>query len=387
MVGDEVVARRNDRRLHAAGARDFVKNGSTGTIIDTDLRHQEVVVAFEREGTIRIPNAYLAAGRLEHGYARTSYGVQGATHDVARYHPTDVSSFEEGYVALTRGRQSARIYIVDGNQLDNDNELTHAPAESRPTGIGDIAQALGRRRSTHMAADASNDLGGVAQTLDGATLAQLTARRRHLDGLMQSAPADMSKEIDQAHRTIESIRARKQAWNDVSRTDRVDDSRTGPTRPAPRSSPSTGRTHSHVRASRKPNVNKPSATNGSTRTPTSSPNTNSSDVPNGPARRKSASPPSTRRNPPCATFSAPSPTLQRQRLLWRRAVERTAVYNARHRDLVIPADGGACEQLLGARPADRGAASDYDRAAAAINVAVAASRAIGPHEADLGVAL
>src|SRR5207253_8054986 len=91
MVGDEVVARRNERRLHAVGARDFVKNGSTGTIIDTDIRHQEVVVAFEREGTIRIPNTYLTAGRLEHAYARTSYGVQGATHQFARYQPTDLS--------------------------------------------------------------------------------------------------------------------------------------------------------------------------------------------------------------------------------------------------------------------------------------------------------
>jgi conjugative relaxase-like TrwC/TraI family protein len=223
MVGDEVVARRNERRLHAVAGRDFAKNGSTGTIIATDPRNREVVVAFEREGTIRIPNAYLTAGRLEHAYARTSYGVQGATHEVARYQPTDVSSFEEGYVALTRGRRAARIYIVDGSQIANDDELTHAPAESRPTGISDIANALGRRRSTHMAADASSDLGGLARTLAGATLAQLTARRRQLDGFMQSAPADMTKEIDHAHHTIESIRARKQAWRDVARTDGVHD--------------------------------------------------------------------------------------------------------------------------------------------------------------------
>ena len=108
------------------------------------------------EGTIRIPNNYLAAGRLEHGYARTTYGVQGATHDVVRYQPTDVSSFEEGYVALTRARKHARIYIVDGHQTDLDNdELTHAAPESRQVGIADIATALGRRRSGHMAADAS----------------------------------------------------------------------------------------------------------------------------------------------------------------------------------------------------------------------------------------
>ncbi len=127
MVGDEVVARRNERRLRAVGGRESVKNGSTGTIIETDLDRHEVVVAFDREGTIRVPNAYLTAGRLEHGYARTSYGVQGATHQVARYHPTDLSSFEEGYVALTRGRQSAHIYIVDGNQPDTSNELAHTP--------------------------------------------------------------------------------------------------------------------------------------------------------------------------------------------------------------------------------------------------------------------
>ena len=62
MVGDEVVARRNDRRLHDPDGHGFVKNGSTGTIIDIDHDRREVVVAFEREGTIRIPNAYLAAG-------------------------------------------------------------------------------------------------------------------------------------------------------------------------------------------------------------------------------------------------------------------------------------------------------------------------------------
>ena len=50
-------------------------------------------------------------------YARTTYGVQGATLDRALYHASDHSSFEEGYVALTRGRHEARIYIVDGTAV------------------------------------------------------------------------------------------------------------------------------------------------------------------------------------------------------------------------------------------------------------------------------
>ena len=81
LVGDEVVARRNDRSLHAAGSKDFVKNGSIGVVDELHPDEGEVTVRFEREGTIRIPSGYLAAGRLEHGYARTTYGVQGHTHD------------------------------------------------------------------------------------------------------------------------------------------------------------------------------------------------------------------------------------------------------------------------------------------------------------------
>src|SRR5690606_3791799 len=131
-VGEVVVARRNDRTLRSDGG-DFVKNGSAGTITRVE-RSGAVVVDFELEGTVRVPHRYLVAGHLEHGYARTSYGVQGATHAVARYHPTDVSSFEEGYVALTRARQQAKIYLVDG-ELPEDAEFSHQQPASRPFGM------------------------------------------------------------------------------------------------------------------------------------------------------------------------------------------------------------------------------------------------------------
>ena len=190
MVGDEVVARRNDRTLRARGSKEYVKNGSTGTIVDVDVDGREVVVAFRGEGTVRVPHSYLAAGYLEHGYARTTYGVQGATHDVARYQPTDVSSFEEGYVALTRARHAARIYIVDGTHAGPDDDLTHAPAESEAIGVHDVTQALGRRRTGQMAADLSTHLARVADTLHGRPLAVLTERRRVLDRAIRAAPAD-----------------------------------------------------------------------------------------------------------------------------------------------------------------------------------------------------
>ncbi len=101
---------------------------------------------FEREGTVRVPHRYLTAGHLEHGYARTTYGVQGATHDTARYVPTDVSSFEEGYVAITRARVGARIYVVDGTLPGPDEDTAHAPAELQPFRMSEITASLGWRR-------------------------------------------------------------------------------------------------------------------------------------------------------------------------------------------------------------------------------------------------
>ena len=104
MVGDDVVARRNDRTLRGSHS-GFVRNGSPGRVTQLHLDAREVTVEFDREGAIRLPQRYLASGHLDHGYARTTYGVQGATHDVGRYHPTDMSGFEEGYVAITRARR------------------------------------------------------------------------------------------------------------------------------------------------------------------------------------------------------------------------------------------------------------------------------------------
>ncbi|MGH9186610.1 MAG: ATP-dependent DNA helicase, partial [Acidimicrobiales bacterium] len=145
MIGDEVVARRNDRTLRAHGRSEFVKNGSTGWVVAVDVGRGEVVVEFASEGQITIPRGYLEAGHVEHGYARTTYGVQGATLDRARYHPTDASRFEEGYVAVTRATERTLLYIVEGN-LDIDDETGHHVVERPETGLPTLAEALARRR-------------------------------------------------------------------------------------------------------------------------------------------------------------------------------------------------------------------------------------------------
>src|SRR5205085_11304815 len=138
-----------DRRLRSASG-DFVKNGSAGVVAAIDPRRGALVVEFCKEGRVMLPAWYVAEGHLDYGYARTTYGVQGATLDRALYHASDQASFEEGYVALTRGRHEARIYIVDGTAV-HDEESVHSGHEPEPTGLDTVAEALERRRANHMA--------------------------------------------------------------------------------------------------------------------------------------------------------------------------------------------------------------------------------------------
>ena len=170
-----------------------------------------MTVAFDREGTIRVPKSYLAAGRLEHGYARTSYGVQGATHGTARYHPTDLSGFEEGYVAITRGRDANRLYIVDGTIADTDDEAHQAP-EGQRFDLDDITDALARRRTGTMAADAANRLPLVHQLATGHTLGQLTGARRRLETILADAPADPTRAIENATVELDGLRTRRNLY-------------------------------------------------------------------------------------------------------------------------------------------------------------------------------
>ncbi|MEI2699047.1 MAG: MobF family relaxase [Microthrixaceae bacterium] len=207
MVGDEVVARRNARNLHAAGSKDFVKNGSVGTIERLHPDAGELTVRFDTEGTIRIPARYLNAGRLEHGYARTTYGVQGHTHDVARYHPTDASGFEEGYVAVTRGRQGARLYVVDGT-VEVDQDTHHTRATERHA-LDDITTAFGRRRANTMAAESSPNLDRIADLAATLTLAELHARSDELDRQLRQLPGDTAHVAEEAVAARDALLARQ----------------------------------------------------------------------------------------------------------------------------------------------------------------------------------
>ncbi|MBA2283091.1 MAG: relaxase domain-containing protein [Acidimicrobiia bacterium] len=208
MVGDEVVARRNDRALHASGRSEFVKNGSTGWVAAIKVGRREIVVEFMNEGPITIPAEYLDAGHIEHAYARTTHGVQGATLDRARYHPTDVSRFEEGYVAITRAAERTSLYIVEGDREIDDETGDHA-VEVPETGLGPIAEALARRGNQIVASEIDPLAVQAAHLAQRQTLRELRERARELDAVLGKQPPSVADQLTEARRGLSMLAGRR----------------------------------------------------------------------------------------------------------------------------------------------------------------------------------
>lgn len=201
LVGDWVVARRNDRTVASPDGR-WVKNGSAGVVTAIDHDRGSLTVEFDREGTVVLPGRYLASGHLDHGYARTTYGVQGATLDRALYHAGDEASFEEGYVALTRGRFETRIFLVDGTLAGRDADTEHRAHDLGSTGLSTVAAAMDRRRAKTLAHETDPLASQVTRDLPTASLAALRVEREQIEQVLRQAPRDVSTAL---HGTCEEL--------------------------------------------------------------------------------------------------------------------------------------------------------------------------------------
>ncbi|HUF94660.1 MAG TPA: MobF family relaxase [Acidimicrobiia bacterium] len=122
LVGDEVVTRRNDRRLRTDRGV-MVKNRDHWTI--TEIHRDRSVTLTGRTGRIRLPADYVAED-LELGYAQTSHATQGRTVDTALLLVDTPTDSRGVYTPMTRGRDANHAYIVtEANQTALD-VLTHA---------------------------------------------------------------------------------------------------------------------------------------------------------------------------------------------------------------------------------------------------------------------
>jgi conjugative relaxase-like TrwC/TraI family protein len=122
-VGDRVICRRNDGLLD-------VDNGTRGTVRHLD--EHRVVIETDSRLVRELPAQYVAE-HVEHAYALTGHGMQGATVEAAIVvaTPRDLTA-GWSYTALSRARAGTRLLIHDDQpareRADHTPEPAHAPA-------------------------------------------------------------------------------------------------------------------------------------------------------------------------------------------------------------------------------------------------------------------
>jgi hypothetical protein len=112
-VGDDVVTRRNNRRLRTDQG-SMVKNRDHWFV--ADIHHDSSITVTGSTGTIRLAAEYVSAD-VELGYAQTSHASQGRTVDVALLFVDGPTDSRGVYTPMTRGREANHAYVVtESNQ-------------------------------------------------------------------------------------------------------------------------------------------------------------------------------------------------------------------------------------------------------------------------------
>jgi conjugative relaxase-like TrwC/TraI family protein len=201
-VGDEVVTRRNNRRLHTDRGL-MVKNRDHWTI--TNIHRNGSITVAGRTGTIRLPADYVTRD-LELGYAQTSHASQGRTVDVALLLVDTPADSRGVYTPMTRGREANHAYVVTEDnqtaldvltqalardwidqpavvrrlQLDPHHSRQVTPHRSRqlePDGPGDE----NREHSRQLAPDSPDETGERTKSRTLELIAERKARRKRVE--------------------------------------------------------------------------------------------------------------------------------------------------------------------------------------------------------------
>ncbi|WP_341360716.1 MobF family relaxase [Georgenia sp. M64] len=123
-VGDVVITRRNDRRLHT-GPGTWVRNGDRWTVTHVGPGGTLDVCLLGGGARVRLPAGYVAR-HVDLGYAVTAHRAQGLTVDTAHVVVSPSTTRENLYVSMTRGRHANTAYVA----LDQPDPLHATPAEA-----------------------------------------------------------------------------------------------------------------------------------------------------------------------------------------------------------------------------------------------------------------
>ncbi|MGH8908846.1 MAG: MobF family relaxase [Egibacteraceae bacterium] len=149
-VGDQVRLGRNCARVpQADGGGVAVRNGMEGAITHVD--RDGVIVTLDAEHAdgggreqVWLPGLYVGR-HVGYAYAVSCHKAQAATVDHCLYAATDQASRETGYVALSRGRHSNRIYAAAGSGWEEalGESRAHDLAIDQAPGTRDVASRDG----------------------------------------------------------------------------------------------------------------------------------------------------------------------------------------------------------------------------------------------------
>ncbi|MBF4561205.1 relaxase domain-containing protein [Agreia pratensis] len=200
-IGDTIITRRNDRRLHAG--RGWVRNGDRWTVADVrDDGSLTVRRAGTRRSAVVLPAGYVAE-HVDLGYAVTAHRAQGITTDTTHVLADASTTRENLYVAMTRGRQANLVYVAtdlpDGSH-DGPHPADNPDATARSVLYG-VLQHVGAELSAHETITAEQETwGSVAQlAAEYETIAQAAQHDRWATLIRSSGLTP-----DQAEDTIRS---------------------------------------------------------------------------------------------------------------------------------------------------------------------------------------
>jgi conjugative relaxase-like TrwC/TraI family protein len=149
--GDRVISRRNDRRQD-------VDNGTLATVIAIDANTGAMLLETDAGEQRALDHEYVAR-YLEHAYALTAHGAQGATVQWAGITGRpDEFTREWAYTALSRARETTTIHLIS-QRTERDRERDdYAPGEpdlTRDEARDRLRQTLGRSENEPLASERS----------------------------------------------------------------------------------------------------------------------------------------------------------------------------------------------------------------------------------------
>jgi hypothetical protein len=178
-AGDDIICLRNNRRLG-------VCNGTRATItsVDPDRHTLDIQIGHHN---VRLTADYLAGGHIAHAYATTIHKIQGATFDHGLLLGTDALYRTRGYVGMSRGRISNRLYLVGAQPVDDATGHGPPPLGADPADV--VRRALQQDNDQQRLAIDTGD------PLDTWPIDALISEKHRLQQLLAAGPPDRSVDI------------------------------------------------------------------------------------------------------------------------------------------------------------------------------------------------